>query len=335
MFSMNTKQLPLLELLPKTGMEPISLTLPEDGTPLWKYWKEFVYDYLRTGRSEKTIQSTKDSLRMLLCHSPIRFLENFNDSKYISRVFQELKDRRNWSANTHNTHLKNIKTYFIWLLDQEYITENKLDRIRKHRVQIKEQNALTQEQVERVLGNIRTRRQSRLEYCRNMFFIDLLSLTGARPCELLEMTTDDIYFEGGGYKAKIHGKKQKGRIRYYKLPSYLEAALHEYMRYRNLGGRNETNLFISSSRKTGWTYNGLRKLFTAISKEVKFEVTPYSFRRYVATELNRRGLDMNKIADHLGHTRVSTTKLYIARSACLTSEGVDLLANSRCAFQST
>ncbi len=69
----------------------------------------------------------------------------------------------------------------------------------------------------------------------------------------------------------------------------------------------------------------MRNLFAKLSEELGFRVTAYSFRRFVATYLNSKGIGLSIIQDHLGHTRASTTKQYIARTGDLTQQGVDAI----------
>ncbi|MBI5753669.1 site-specific integrase [Candidatus Peregrinibacteria bacterium] len=178
-----------------------------------------------------------------------------------------------------------------------------------------------------MVARVHDRRQTRLQRLRNIFFIDLLRFTGARPCELLDIQMKDIALEGNTYKLVIRGKKQKGRNRYYHLPSHLRDSYESYVHHRSLSRQNETALFISTSKQGNWTQKGMRGLFRALSKELGFKVIAYGFRRYVATTLNTRGLSMKDIGHFLGHSRASTTERYIERSCALTDMGTNIMGN--------
>jgi len=224
--------------------------------------------------------------------------------------------------------MKNLKTYFIWLEQQEYIEENKLKKIPRCADELNEQPVLSEAQIKMIIAQLHTRRQRTLERLRNVFFIDILRLTGARPSELLSMRVEDIRPNKNSFQVVIRGKKQKGRIRYYNMPSWARDSYIAYMQFRKtLKNRDDDDsLFISQSNKKGWTQKGMRNLFRRLSKELGFRITAYCFRRFTATYLNEKGVGLDKIQDYLGHTRASTTKRYIARTGKLTQQGVDVIA---------
>ena len=88
----------------------------------------------------------------------------------------------------------------------------------------------------------------------------------------------------------------------------------------------EENLFISISKRTGWTEKGLRGLLKKLSAKLGFKVTCYGFRRYVATKLYEKTNDLRLVSTHLGHTRISTTYRYIQNSSGLNQKGMDIMS---------
>jgi site-specific recombinase XerD len=296
-----------------------------EGTPLFHYWKEFERHYLREGKSEETIRNVRDVLRFISSKLGIDTIEACNTPKILREALFNAKEERNWTYVTFNSYVKNIKTYFIWLEAMEYVEQNKIRKIRKCKEELNEQYVYSDEQVKLILSHIKTRRQTRLQRHRNDFFVGLLSLTGARLCEILQLQVIDIQKFRDTYKVIIRGRKQKGRLRYYPFSSWLRDSYETYMRTRLNLRQDETNLFISSSRRTGWTQKGTRALFKRLSKELGFRVIAHAFRRYVATKLHREGYSLEYIANYLGHTRITTTQRYIERSCLLTDRGVDAM----------
>jgi site-specific recombinase XerD len=311
-------------LLPEEEISGIKIL---DGkTPLWKYWDEFVKHYLREGKSEVTILHVKDTLKFVMRRLNIFTIESCNTPEILREALFKAMNDRNWAGTTLNTYRKNLNTYFLWLEDMEYIEENKIKKIRKCKEEQKEQYTLNEEQIRSLLGQIRQRRQRKLERWRNDFFIGLMVVTGARPCELLQLQCRDVQkLKDGSYKIVIRGRKQKGRPRYYRMPSWVRDSYEMYVLKRQDLEREEANLFVSSSKRTGWTAKGMRGLFKRLSKELGFKVGAYGIRRFVATKLNAEGVDVKDIMNHLGHTRISTTHRYIERSCCLTDKGVDVM----------
>lgn len=316
----------LVELIPNNLIDELSLKIPHNQRPIWQYWLEFVEKYLRTGKSEITVKGVKDGLKFAIRRLNILSIEDLNDPRIIEEALFTYKEANHIKNSTFNSYRKNFNTYCIWLEKMQYIKENLISKVEKCKQEQNEQLTLNEEQVRKVIVQIHDRRQTRLERFRNTFFIDLLRFTGARPCELLNARIKDVRRENDGYKIVIHGKKQKGRNRYYKFSSFVRDSYEAYMAFRRDKRPNEEKLFVSCSKKTGWTHDGMKRLFARISKELGFTVTAYSFRRYVATKLHKEGISLEKIANYLGHTRITTTQRYIERSCALTEDCSTIMA---------
>lgn len=301
-------------------LSAFELKVESGETALWKYWDEFADAYLKEGRSVVTVERVRDVLRFFVRRVGLYSIEQCNDRKSLYNLLFASKEQFRWSNVTLNTYRKNLGTYFRWLFQMKYIDVNEVAEVRKVLDEMKEQPTLSHEEVNILRLQLQSRRQKRFERLRNTLFIELMIFTGARPCELLQLECRDILEEKQGYKLVIRGRKQKGRHRYYRLSSSLRDIFERYVDWRQNSGRWETNLFISQSKRTGWTDRGMRGLFKRLSKEVGFRVTAYMIRRYVATQLNSSGRSLEEIANYLGHTRTTTTKRYIERSCALTDE---------------
>lgn len=314
----------LYQLLPPSYLKRFD-PIPVGDTALWRHWEEFVDHYLREGKSNVTVNRVRDTLRAVIRNVKLYTIEQCNNPTLLREALFKMKERNGWSNVTFNTYVKNINTYFLWLLDMEYIRENKISKIRKCKEEFNEQYTMDEKNLLQLLGHMSQRRQTRLERWRNLLFVQIMTLTGARPCEILSIQCKDIRKVDGGDQLVIRGKKQKGRNRYYRLTSNITSTYEAYITVRQIIGREEPNLFVSCSKRTGWTDKGMRGLFKRLSKELGFKVTAYGIRRYVATKLNSSGVDKADIMNHLGHTRLSTTVRYIERSCCLTDRGVDVI----------
>lgn len=328
----------LFTLLPEEEIDHLSHKVSKNETPLWSYWSEFVNQYLVLGRSKTTVRNVRDALRFLLRNTDFLSIEQCNNNRELQRLLIQLKQDREWTGCTYNSYLKNLKTYFIWLESVDYIDENRLLKVAKSKEEQNEQITHSEEQVQAIVKHIRDRRQSRLERSRNVFFIDLLRFSGARPCELVSLKVDDVKPYKGSYRVRLNGAKQKGKPRYYNLPSVLRDSYESYMIQRNKLRPDEDNLFISLSKRTGWTKKGMTSLLKRLSKELNFRIVSYGFRRYVASSLYEETKDMRVIGDFLGHTRASTTLGYVASTCARTKEAGDIMArrlNSTHASQST
>ncbi len=321
----------LSQFLPRNEEIRYRARIIETETALWEYWGEFVYKYLRTGRSKVTVSNAKDALLFVVRNCNILTIQKCNNAKLLEDALFETKESRGSTDSTFNSYLKNLKTYFIWLEKQEYIQENNLKKVSKCKEIENEQYTLSHEQVKEIVQRVHDWRQSRLERKRNIFFIDLLRFTGARPCEIEALQTTDIVPYKNTYKIKINGAKQKGKPRYISMHSFIRDSYEQYINYRNNLRPKENHLFISSSKNTGWTQKGMTQLFKKLSKELGFRIIAYGFRRYVLSTLYSRTKDMRKLGDYVGHTRATTTLRYVEQCCARTDECGKMMAESFCA----
>lgn len=312
-------------LLSETEIKEIGLTPPEDQIPLWEHWADYVEERRHKGRSDDTIRGIRDTLRALIKRTELCTVEQINDALAFSKVIRQLSENYNWKPRTAKDTIRKIRYYFEWLQKWEIIEKVNLKKLEDYQIKPTEQETFTREQVLIVSDHIKRRiaLYDRLQYYRDLLLFEVLQLTGARNCEILDMKVDAIYRDpdDGKWKLTIQGKKQKGRARYYNIHNYLVATHQEYMalRYSSPESLQTEAMWISAKYPSqALTSNGLKMLYRRISDEVGFKVSGHRYRRFVATELDRKGVRIQDIARHLGHTRLSTTELYIARSASLT-----------------
>ncbi len=315
----------LAAFLPEEELIEAAKTVPEGDTPLWLHWIEYVQRQQTFNRSPGTTRSVRDALRIVVRRFKFTSIESCNNKNNIENALVKLRADRGLATNTYNSYLKNIKSYLIFLKRRGVIETIELDNVEKFPHVVGDQYVQTDDQVMRVIANLNTRRQTTLERLRNIFFYKLLLMTGARPSELELLTLDSIKRNPGQWTIKIAGTKNKPRNRFYNLPSSVKDSYIAYILYRQQLKRTEPFLFVSQSKRTGWTAKGMRYLLKKLSQELGFTVGLYSTRRYVATKLAREGASIHEISDHLGHTRHSTTKIYIQQCAELTRKNVDKL----------
>ena len=234
--------------------------------------------------------------------------------------------RRDLKPSTRNTYIKNINTLFIWLYKNHLINENNISRIEKGRESPPDLKPPSFEQINQTILHVgRRHHTTALERARNILMIDIFRFSGIRPCELLDMKNDAIFQEDGQWRMVVNGRKQKGRLRYYEVPSFIEHCYQNYMRIREEKGRWEDPLFVPMSSKEGWRMSGLQRLFSKMSKEMGFRMSAYSFRRFIASQMSRKGISREDLSRYLGHTRFTITDRYIARECYLTKSGTNMM----------
>lgn len=316
----------LFRLLSLEEIESLSDDISPGETAIWEHWQKYVTKTLILGKSPITIKSVRDGLNMVLRHTGLLTIEQINTPGQLDLALLELQLSRNQKSSTRNTYIKNVNTYFIWLYKNHLIEQNNVARIEKGREQPPDVKALSLEQIEKAIVHVGTRHHaSALERARNILMVDIFRFSGIRPCELLGMDNDAIYLEDSRWKMVINGRKQKGRKRYYEVPSFLLHSYRHYMQLRADNERWEQPLFVSMSSREGWKMSGLQNLFKKISKELGFRITAYGFRRFVASQLSKSNIGRDHLSRYMGHSRFTTTDLYIERECYLTKNGTDMM----------
>lgn len=139
--------------------------------------------------------------------------------------------------------------------------------------------------------------------------IGLLTTTGMRIQEMLDINMEDIDFERSAIK--IHGKGNKERI-VYTLPTQLET-----LRIYKDNGHTQGRIFIQSQREAR------RMIWEALSRySTAKQLSPHAIRHTFATHMAERGVNCSTLQAILGHKHMETTQQYInlgqsaAQQAC-------------------
>jgi len=318
---------PLHTLFSYTEQEKLSSEVLENETPLGLHWKNFAQRWKALGRSVHTLRSVRSAIRNLMRSSNLRSIEQANTPCYMSDLLLEIQHRKNLTACTRNTYLKNLNTYMIWLEKRGIIDENRLRKAEKSTEPQIEQPCQTKEEIQQVIEHTQTRDYFHiLGRDRDILFLRLLCFTGARRCELLDMHMNDIYINDGMWTIRIYGRKRKGRIRYYSCPNYILEIYHRYKKERMLTGITISALFISLRTGKPWTLDAVNLFYRRVSRETGIAFSGHRVRRYVATKLHYSGLSLYEIGEYLGHTREQTTRLYIRRTKALTQKASRLMS---------
>ena len=142
---------------------------------------------------------------------------------------------------------------------------------------------------------------------RNLTLIDFMYSTACRVSELCDVRVSDLDFEEDF--VKLFGKGSKQRI--VPIGSELKINLSKYLNLRDELKTQEPYLFLSKNM------NQLDRsaIFRIIKKSATLSdnalsVHPHTLRHSAATHMLEAGCDLRTLQELLGHTSVSTTKIY-------------------------
>lgn len=211
-----------------------------------------------------------------------------------------------------------LKSFFDFLTENDYITENPMNKIKRVRGEdFINRKFLDEDDLKEVLLAIEcgagNRRSVAMQYkwkSRDRAIMMLFMQTGIRETALSEINIEDIDFENHIIKSVIE-KGHKDRT--FTMSSQLEKAILDWMCDREkIIDKNEDALFISKS-KTRMTQRSLSDIVIKYTKEaLGYSVTPHKLRASFANiMLGKTDENIYVVQQLLGHARTETTKIYL------------------------
>ena len=262
------------------------------------------YCVFEKGLSDKTKESYENDLKVyseFLKENNIEDIENIK-SDHIKNF---LKARENEETTTIAHNLTVIKNFHTYLLKENITKNNVSEFIERPKLKKALPKTLSIEDVDKLL-NIELK--TPFDY-RNKAMLELMYGCGLRVSELISIELNDI--DMVNCLIRVYGKGSKERE--IPLGEYAIHYLQEYISRRDLLLKKKpcTKLFLNNHGQ-GMTRQGFFKNLKEILKEkgLNPEVSPHTLRHSFATHLINQGADLRSIQEMLGHSDISTTKIY-------------------------
>ena len=262
------------------------------------------YCVFEKGLSDKTKESYENDLKVyseFLKENNIEDIENIKSEN----IKDFLKARENEETTTIAHNLTVIKNFHTYLLKENIIKNNVSEFIERPKLKKALPKTLSIEDVDKLL-NIELK--TPFDY-RNKAMLELMYGCGLRVSELISIELNDI--DMINCLIRVYGKGSKERE--IPLGEYAIHYLQEYISRRDLLLKKKpcTKLFLNNHGQ-GMTRQGFFKNLKEILKEkgLNPEVSPHTLRHSFATHLINQGADLRSIQEMLGHSDISTTKIY-------------------------
>ena len=262
------------------------------------------YCIFEKGLSDHTRDSYKNDLEVYEI-----FLKNrsiYDVTKIRSEDIKDfLKIRNNEESSTVAHNLTVIKNFHAYLLKENIISKDVSEFIDRPKLRKTLPKTLSVEDVDKLLD---IKLDSAFDY-RNKAMLELMYGCGLRVSELVNLTLNDI--DMINCLIRILGKGDKER----EIPigEYSIYYLKEYLNVRDslLKGKTCNKLFLNN-HGTSISRQGFFKMLKQLLKEkgLNADVSPHTLRHSFATHLINRGADLRSIQEMLGHSDISTTKIY-------------------------
>lgn len=246
-------------------------------------------------------------------------LSRFSFVKYKEHLIKE-----GYAVSTINKKINSLKVYNDFLRTEGIVNESfiqlKRDRIKIADGSEEAVDALTEEQVEKLLFYVEDRRKVTL---RNKLIVYLLLYTGVRVSELVGIQIADIDFLTS--TLKVTGKG--GKRREIGLRQDVLYLIRQYMKEERSGSVFSDSPYLLLSQRAGKMHrDAVRGWLAKISKELGFKLHPHLFRHTFCTRLLKKGVDLTTVSKLAGHSTVNmTAKYYIQTTRQEKLDAVQLL----------
>lgn len=262
------------------------------------------YCIFEKGLSDRSKLSYKNDLKVYKDFLKDRAI--YDVSKIRSNDIKDfLKVRSKEESSTIAHNLTVIKNFHIYLLKENIVNKDVSEFIDRPKLRKTLPKTLSVEDIDKLLD---IKLDSPFDY-RNKAMLELMYGCGLRVSELVNIELNDIDMTNS--LIRIFGKGSKER----EIPigEYSIYYLKEYLNIRNslLKGKPCNKLFLNN-HGTSISRQGFFKMLKGILKEkgLNTDVSPHTLRHSFATHLINRGADLRSIQEMLGHSDISTTKIY-------------------------
>lgn len=235
------------------------------------------------------------------------------------RIYLAKKKMQGVSDNYLANILRSLSTFYTWLRKEDYITKSPVDKVETIKIHKKVELALTEEQMELVRFECKTKRDKAL--------IEFLYSTGCRVGEVAILLKTQVDFDNN--EIIVTGKGGKQRLVYlsqrakYLLLDYIESRKDEspYLfteDYTQMTPKQYEAFMRQKAKKQGRRKTpegslgiaGIQGVCKKLSRKLGFRLHPHLIRKTMASSALHRGMTIDKIQKLLGHESVATTTIY-------------------------
>ena len=246
-----------------------------------------------------------------LAEKEIIGLENATNTEVVGYLL-DLKNTGK-SAATVNRKVASLRAFYRFMLEKGYVKENPTLRIKSPKIERKELEYLTVEEMDKLLSLP----DGSLRGVRDRAILEVLYATGIRVSEITEANLEDINLRMGFVTCKgEHGKARivpMGRPAKAALEEYVYDARPKLLRKDQEKGKEERALFVNYAGDR-ITRQGLWKIIKEYAKKAGIEsnITPQTLRNSFAVHMIQNGADIKSLQELLGHEDPSATQVFLS-----------------------
>ena len=270
-------------------------------------------------KSEATIKSYVSTLQKFVKDEKINEVSKFidMDKEFWFNWVNKQKDENDISIATINKKIKQMSSFYNFLVNEEFLKDNCLYRFPKVnettlKSEYKGDNIMSNEEAKAILKAIKEDEfNCHTNYInkRNQVIVEILLGLALRIDEVSKIQIQDIVLEENKLYVRGKGKKNTvSRVSFYN--DKIKEDLIELIRY------NPNRIYLLTDRNFNQLKTqGIRNIWYDALKVAKIEkrYVPHNCRHTIASRLVEKNVPLKKVANILGHNNTSTVQRYYAK----------------------
>ncbi len=283
---------------------------------------EYLMNYFTVGKmsanmAEASIMRYREAIEQLctFCNKELNMITG-EDINYFLYRYKKLHNCQDTTMESKRLYFSSV---FGYLHKHKKIEENPMYMVEGIKCKSKLKTPLSDEEMEKI--RVACEKENKRCRTRDIAMVNFMVDSGVRVSELCSINLVDVDFNN--QKCKVLGKGNKER--YVPFSARTKVRLQEYFDTRKdiqygPGGMMyaiDTPLFVSADKNCRRLHkNGVECILKRLGKISGIErLHPHLLRATFATNLARRGVDINVIAKALGHANLRTLEKYVLLSA--------------------
>lgn len=229
---------------------------------------------------------------------------------------------RKWSASTFRHYHKYLNTFMKWLIKEGHVELNPLVDIEKPRMEQRLPKTLTKDEAQKILdASYHMSYGYTFTRYRNHALVGVMLLAGLRRGEALNLKLNDISLSERTLFVN-QGKGSKDRM--VPINGKLAVILEEYLKDRRRLKKQCLYLFTSVQGDYRLERRAVVNMICQIKQVTHVKFSAHTLRHAFARLMIEGGCDIYTLSKLMGHTKITTTTIYLACSNQQMSKAVEM-----------